>query len=73
MSEMTNDRKMIEAAYEDLNRLDEAVPAVERTIAALDKGEVRVAEKVDGDWVVNVWVKEAIMLYIMGFPYGRRL
>ena len=63
MSEMTNDRKMIEAAYEDLNRLDEAVPAVERTIAALDKGEVRVAEKVGGDWVVNVWVKEAIMLY----------
>jgi 2,3,4,5-tetrahydropyridine-2-carboxylate N-succinyltransferase len=60
---LTNDRKMIEGAYEDLSLLDDAIPAIERTIAALDRGEVRVAEKVDGEWVVNVWVKEAIMLY----------
>ena len=36
---------------------------VERTIAGLDRGELRVAEKVDGEWVVNTWVKEAILLY----------
>lgn len=63
MSELTNDRRVIEEAYADLELLDNATGAVERTIAALDRGEVRVAEKVDGEWRVNVWVKEAIMLY----------
>jgi 2,3,4,5-tetrahydropyridine-2-carboxylate N-succinyltransferase len=58
-----SDRTLIEAAFADLDRLDEAVDAVTRTIAALDAGQLRVAEKVESDWVVNVWVKEAIMLY----------
>jgi 2,3,4,5-tetrahydropyridine-2-carboxylate N-succinyltransferase len=57
------DRELIEAAYGDLDRIGEAREAVERTIARLDAGEIRVAEKVDGDWVVNAWVKEAITLY----------
>ncbi len=57
------DRKLIEAAYADLTRLDEAAPAVERTIAALDRGELRVAEPNGGDWVVNEWVKQAILLF----------
>ena len=37
--------------------------AVEATIAALDRGQVRVAEKVDGEWVVHAWVKTAILAY----------
>ena len=28
---------------------------VEGTIAALDRGEIRVAEKVDGDWRVTAY------------------
>ena len=63
MSELTNDQELIGAAYADLDRLEAAAPAIERTIAALDLGQVRVAEKVGGEWQVNVWVKEAIMLY----------
>ncbi len=63
MSELKTDREVIEAAYEDLDQLDGAVEAIGRTIAALDRGELRVAAKTDGEWVVNVWVKEAIMLY----------
>jgi 2,3,4,5-tetrahydropyridine-2-carboxylate N-succinyltransferase len=59
----TGDRETVAAAYTDLTLLDDAGPAVMRTIAALDRGEVRVAEKIDGDWVVNEWVKQAIMLY----------
>ena len=35
----------------------------EDTIAALDRGEIRVAEKVDGDWRVNEDVKSAILDY----------
>lgn len=38
--------------------------AVEETIAALDRGELRVAEPAaDGGWKVNQWVKQAILLY----------
>lgn len=37
--------------------------AVEQAIERLDRGEVRVAEPVDGGWVVNEWVKKAILLY----------
>ena len=36
---------------------------VEETIAALDRGEVRVAEKVDGEWRVNEDAKKAILEY----------
>src|SRR5262250_2794223 len=36
---------------------------VEGTIAALDRGEVRVAEKIDGDWRVNEDAKAAILEY----------
>jgi len=34
---------------------------VEELVAALDRGEARVAEKVDGEWVVNEEVKQAIL------------
>ena len=60
---MPTDRELIEAAYEDLERLPEATGAVTRAIAQLDAGEIRVAEKVYGEWVVNEWIKEAISLY----------
>ena len=35
----------------------------EEIVAALDRGEPRVAEKRDGDWVVDVEAKEAILAY----------
>ena len=37
--------------------------AVDRAIALLDAGEVRVAEPRGGDWVTNAWLKSAILLY----------
>ena len=36
-------------------------------VKALEKGEIRTAEKINGDWVVNHWVKEAILF---GFRTG---
>jgi 2,3,4,5-tetrahydropyridine-2-carboxylate N-succinyltransferase len=36
---------------------------VDEVIRLLDEGAVRVAEKRDGEWVVNDWVKKAILLY----------
>jgi 2,3,4,5-tetrahydropyridine-2-carboxylate N-succinyltransferase len=51
----------IEALWDDLDP-DHAAP-VEETIARLDRGELRVAERRDGEWVVHEWVKKAILLY----------
>ena len=36
--------------------------AINQTIELVDKGELRVAEKNGNEWVVNQWVKKAIML-----------
>jgi 2,3,4,5-tetrahydropyridine-2,6-dicarboxylate N-succinyltransferase len=36
---------------------------VDRVIAMLDEGELRVAEPRDNGWVTNVWIKQAILLY----------
>ena len=38
------------------------------TIRALERGEIRVAEKKDGVWKVNAWIKEAIL---EGFRMGK--
>ena len=36
--------------------------AITEAIGMLDTGEARVAEKKDGDWVVNDWLKKAVLL-----------
>ncbi len=36
--------------------------AVERALGLLDHGRARVAEKVDGEWRVNQWLKKAVLL-----------
>jgi 2,3,4,5-tetrahydropyridine-2-carboxylate N-succinyltransferase len=61
---------LVRAAFADRALLQDRAhaDAVLATIAALDRGEVRVAEplaQADGSssWQVNAWVKEAILLY----------
>jgi len=36
--------------------------AVEAALAELDSGRLRVAEKIDGAWVVHQWLKKAVLL-----------
>ena len=36
--------------------------AVEETLAALDAGEFRVAEKIGGEWHTHQWIKKAVLL-----------
>ena len=36
--------------------------AVEEAINMLDSGKARVAEKISGDWIVNQWLKKAVLL-----------
>ncbi|VAW74425.1 2,3,4,5-tetrahydropyridine-2,6-dicarboxylate N-succinyltransferase [hydrothermal vent metagenome] len=37
--------------------------AVTEAIHLLDTGKARVAEKIDGEWTVNEWLKKAVLLY----------
>lgn len=57
--------RLVSEAFRDRDRLQDAGvrDAVEATIELLDRGSVRVAEKVGTEWTVNAWVKEAILLY----------
>jgi 2,3,4,5-tetrahydropyridine-2-carboxylate N-succinyltransferase len=60
-------RTTVEAAFEDRANISTATQGavrstVETVLALLDKGEARVAEKIDGDWVVNDWLKKAVLL-----------
>ncbi|MEO5613717.1 MAG: 2,3,4,5-tetrahydropyridine-2,6-dicarboxylate N-succinyltransferase, partial [Cypionkella sp.] len=58
----------IEAAWEARDTIStstkgEARDAIEATLAALDSGALRVAEKRgNGDWHVNQWAKKAVLL-----------
>jgi 2,3,4,5-tetrahydropyridine-2-carboxylate N-succinyltransferase len=61
-------RPLVEAAFADRAKLTDAAhaEAIERTIAALDRGALRVASPpaTEGDeWTTHAWVKQAILLY----------
>lgn len=60
-------QKTIESAWEgrdavSLSTKGEIRDAVEASLSLLDKGEARVAEKRDGTWTVNQWLKKAVLL-----------
>ncbi len=40
----------------------DAIKIIESVIADLDAGKLRVAEKVNGEWIVNQWAKKAVLL-----------
>ena len=59
---------LITSAFEDRAKFSpksaptDVVDAVNQALALLDRGEVRVAEKNAGGWVVNEWLKKAVLL-----------
>ena len=55
----------IDAAWDDRRLLEkrDTVEAINEVIARLDRGEIRVANSSDGQWIVNQWVKKAVILY----------
>jgi 2,3,4,5-tetrahydropyridine-2-carboxylate N-succinyltransferase len=64
---------IIDEAYERRDRLDPASIAslretVEAAIDLLDSGKARVAEKRGGEWVVNQWLKKAVLLHLRLTP-----
>lgn len=68
MEEASEDRSLVEQAFADRARLSDpaTIAAVERTLARLDRGSLRVASPPagdDGEWTTHAWVKQAILLY----------
>jgi len=65
---MSDIQNIIETAFENRaeitpRNVDTIVrEAVTEALEKLDKGEARVAEKQDGRWVVNEWLKKAVLL-----------
>jgi len=62
---MENLQKIIQEAWSnrDLVKQANTQDAIRAVIEEVDKGRIRVATPVDGKWVVNEWVKQAILLY----------
>src|SRR6478735_1057723 len=60
-------KSFIESAFEHASEITPKTKgvvrdAVDEALGLLDKGEVRVAEKVGGSWTVHQWLKKAILL-----------
>ncbi len=67
---MQNIKNIIEQAWESREMLQqkEVQQTIVDVIDLLDQGKLRVAEQKEGIWVVNDWVKKAVILY---FPIRR--
>jgi 2,3,4,5-tetrahydropyridine-2-carboxylate N-succinyltransferase len=59
--------KIINEAFEIKEKINidsdkSIIDTIKETIELTDQGKIRVAEKKDGTWIVNQWVKKAILL-----------
>ena len=66
---LQNLQAAIESLWENRTNLnplshqtDNTVGAVQAVIDKLDAGELRVAEKINGEWVTHQWLKKAVLL-----------
>lgn len=62
---MNNLKDIIEEAWDnkELLKKDEYKKAVQDTIEQLDKGEIRVCNFINNEWIVNQWIKKAVLMY----------
>ncbi len=66
---MSDLQSIIESAFENRAEITprnvdtQVKEAVLESIDQLDSGMARVAEKIEGNWVVNEWLKKAVLLY----------
>ena len=59
------EQQLIEQAWDnrELLKNEDVRTAIRNTIEKLDKGQIRIAEPKDGQWIVNEWIKKAVILY----------
>ena len=65
--------KEIEIIWENRNNINSKTSGnerdiIEKCLALLDNGEVRVSQKIDDDWIVNQWLKKAVLLSFKLWP-----
>lgn len=66
---MSDLQTIIESAFDARDTISpstasaELKAAVNQAIDLLNSGEARVAEKIDGEWVVHQWLKKAVLLF----------
>lgn len=62
---MENLKQVIESVWDDRSLLKEVEvqQAIRSVIEQLDKGQLRVAQQDSDQWIVNEWVKKAVILY----------
>ncbi|STX42944.1 2,3,4,5-tetrahydropyridine-2,6-carboxylate N-succinyltransferase [Legionella donaldsonii] len=71
---MNSLQSIIEQGFEERHELSpattsrELMAAVDKVISELDKGNYRVAEKIDGEWIVHQWLKKAVLLSFKLYP-----
>jgi 2,3,4,5-tetrahydropyridine-2-carboxylate N-succinyltransferase len=67
MSDYEDVRTRVEQAFADRQKLADPLykAAVVQALYGLDRGELRVAEKVGGQWKVNAWLMQAVNLYFV--------
>ena len=64
---MKNLENIINKAFDERDKINantsgEIRDSVDNTLSQLDNGTIRVCEKIDNEWVVNQWIKKAILL-----------
>ena len=70
---MSDIEKIINDAWENRDNVNQdsdqsLKDTINQMIDDLDSGKVRVAEKIDGEWVTHQHIKKAIMLSFMLLP-----
>ncbi|MFL2565101.1 MAG: 2,3,4,5-tetrahydropyridine-2,6-dicarboxylate N-succinyltransferase [Parvicellaceae bacterium] len=60
-----NLKKLIDNAWDNRSLLKDrtTINSIETVINSLDNGEIRVAEKINNEWVTHEWIKKAVVLY----------
>lgn len=62
-------KKIIESAWDERSSINlsdfkiKYTSTIQQVLAELDTGKIRTAEKINGTWQVNEWIKKAILLY----------
>ena len=64
---MNDIKKIIDEAWQNKDQIDkdsskQIIDSINQIIEDLDKGEIRVAEKINDEWLTHQYIKKAIML-----------
>jgi 2,3,4,5-tetrahydropyridine-2,6-dicarboxylate N-succinyltransferase len=66
MTSLAELENRIDKSWANPNQLD--VEAIDQAVELLDKGQARVAQPDNDGWIVNEWLKRAVLLYFRARP-----